>query len=136
MKYSRAFLEKRFDQLYQEASSIMQDRNPCQIGRGKCHSMREYPERHKNQPFCCGGCQHLTPKGCSVESLFCKLWVCEALEDEHRAMTSTGKVELSPMLQALAKIKKKAMAYGLLVYRGTKEVSIQNALWNQENVKP
>ncbi len=48
--------------------------NPCDWSNGKCRSMR----LSKDDGGCCEGCKHLSPKGCTVQSLACKLWLCES----------------------------------------------------------
>lgn len=48
--------------------------HPCDWGNGKCRRMR----LSKDDGGCCEGCEHLSPKGCIVQPLACKLWLCES----------------------------------------------------------
>jgi hypothetical protein len=126
MVHSRAFLEKKFDQLYARATVALQEHDPCQVRNGACFSMREYPENHVNEPFCCTGCKHLKPDGCSVESLFCKLWVCAPIDNVNK-QRRRGKMAYSPLFKELAAIRLQARKYDFLIWRGTKEESLDKA---------
>jgi hypothetical protein len=55
-----------YSELYREGEQVLRDNNPCKIQGGKCMAGE----------FCCGGCKHLGPNGCTVEALACKLWLC------------------------------------------------------------
>ncbi len=44
---------------------------------------------------CCQGCSHLGVKGCSVQALACKLWVCD---DAYEDLPFLAKVELYTLL--------------------------------------
>lgn len=41
--------------------------NPCGFKSKKC----------RRRVHCCDICGHLTPEGCSIQSLYCKMWFCE-----------------------------------------------------------
>jgi hypothetical protein len=68
-------------QLYEVLIAIGQQAldyyNPCDWRNGKCRRMRS----SEDDEGCCGGCQHLGDEGCTVESLGCKLWLCEDQRD-------------------------------------------------------
>jgi hypothetical protein len=130
MKHTRGFLEKKFDQLYAQADQAMLQANPCQVKAGACLSMREYPENHVNEPFCCTGCKHLGPTGCTVQSLHCRLWTCPPIDNENISR-KWGKRQLTPFFQELRRIKKEAQKYHFLIWRGTREESIARALKEQ-----
>jgi hypothetical protein len=100
MKHSKGFLEKKFDQLYSRAAAALDKHDPCKVQNGACFSMREYPENHVNEPFCCTGCKHLKPSGCSVESLFCKLWVCAPIDNVNKG-PAPGQDGVQPPLQGI-----------------------------------
>jgi hypothetical protein len=114
---SRAFLEERFDRLYAAACKALEDHDPCAVRGGQCYSMR----------FCCGGCRHLGPEGCTVESLHCRLWVCGPLDWIHISRAN-GKKAYSPLLGKLRRLTALADRYGFRIWRGTKEESIERAL--------
>lgn len=66
-----------YDILYQQASDALKRCDPCKFDeKGTCIAMREKAPGLENG--CCTGprCQHLTEKGCGVESLSCRLWLC------------------------------------------------------------
>ncbi len=48
--------------------------NPCDWRNGNCRRMR----LSKDDKGCCEGCEHLSPNGCTVQPLACKLWLCES----------------------------------------------------------
>ena len=132
MRLSRASLERRFDRLYAQASQLLGKHKPCAIEGGSCYSMRTDPARHRRMrmDFCCGGCTHLGPQGCTVESLHCKLFICEPLEKLH-IKRKDGRRVFSPLVQALRRLTAEADKYALRVFRGTREESIQKALRKQ-----
>ena len=90
------------------------------------------PERHTKMKFCCGGCQYLKQDGCSVESLYCRLWICEPLEklNQHR---EAGQRVNSPLQKKLIKLREEGRKYSLMVFRGDKEASIQQALRSRKD---
>jgi hypothetical protein len=133
MRHSRAYLEKKFDELYAGANAVLKGHNPCQIRGGACYSMRHFPEQHKNEPFCCTGCKHLGPEGCTVESLYCRLWICEPLERLHIKRRKGVRVP-DGLVKALRALRKRADHFGLQVFRGTKEDSIAKALRKQDRL--
>jgi hypothetical protein len=135
MRLSRAALEKRFDRLYAEAGRLLGVHQPCAIRDGSCYSMRTDPERHRRMrmAFCCGGCTHLGPQGCTVESLHCKLFICEPLEKLH-IRRKDGRRVYSPLVKALRRLTAQADKYAFRVFRGTREESIQKGLRKQERL--
>ena len=54
--------------------------NPCDWRDGKCRRMRS----SKDDRGCCEGCEHLGREGCTVQSLACKLWLCESQRNTFR----------------------------------------------------
>ena len=67
-KSNRAKLEL-YDRLYDIGNFLLKKYNPCSIKRGTCNGPYA-------TSFCCDGCKYKTSKGCSVKSLWCKLWLC------------------------------------------------------------
>lgn len=127
MSLTRSQLEAKFDALYAAADKAMTDHDPCAVRGGACYSMREYPELHKKMPFCCGGCKHLGPQGCTVQSLHCRLWVCGPLDWANIGRDGKKRV-YSPLLTKLRKLTALADHYGFRLWRATKEESIERAL--------
>jgi hypothetical protein len=56
-----------YNELYEEASELMKQYDPCRIKDGKCIRGR----------FCCDGCKYLSPNGCTTKALVCRIWLCE-----------------------------------------------------------
>ncbi len=63
-----------YDMLLAIGQQTLDYYNPCDWRNGKCRRMRS----SKDDGGCCVGCEHLSPKGCTVKSLGCKLWLCES----------------------------------------------------------
>lgn len=67
-------LEAAYDDLYRRGQAVLDKHKPCGFHKGPNGKIRcviaDGP--------CCGGCEHLGPKGCKVESLTCKLHLCGA----------------------------------------------------------
>lgn len=61
-----------YDTLFNEGVKQLRLRNPCNVrmedGEMRCNG---------DLKSCCFGCEHLTPNGCGVEALSCKLWLCD-----------------------------------------------------------
>ena len=55
-----------YEQLYRRGVDLFTMYNPCEIKEGRCI----------NGDFCCSGCPYLSDKGCTVQALWCKLWLC------------------------------------------------------------
>lgn len=72
----RRVLSAAYDKLYKEGEEIFRKYDPCRVHLSKlgntCACHPDDPERS----FCCRDCCHLTPNGCSIRSLSCKLWSC------------------------------------------------------------
>lgn len=62
-----------YDILLTLGQQTMDDYDPCDWRNGKCRRMRS----SKDDGGCCEGCEHLSQQGCTVQSLACKLWLCE-----------------------------------------------------------
>ena len=79
-------LSRKYDRLYNRAGAILKRDNPCQIQHGpdgvSCLDTRRKAARgetiFRGEQLCCSGCPHLGPKGCTVKSLICKVWLCSA----------------------------------------------------------
>ena len=56
--------------LYDAGNDVLRKHNPCEIKDGECAAGKGHLAR------CCGGCEHLTPTGCGVSALTCKLHLC------------------------------------------------------------
>jgi hypothetical protein len=69
-----------YDILLAIGQQILDYHNPCDWRYGKCRRMRS----SKEDGGCCEGCKHLGLKGCTVESLACRLWLCESQRDMFR----------------------------------------------------
>ena len=66
-----------YDVLIALGQQTLDNYNPCDWRNGKCRRMRS----SEDDEGCCVGCQHLGDEGCTVESLGCKLWLCEGQRD-------------------------------------------------------
>lgn len=73
-------LSAEYDRIYKEADKIFRECNPCQFKGGRCTGNRRNINEardHTPKNGCCGRvCGHLSPKGCVVKTLGCKLYVC------------------------------------------------------------
>ncbi|MFA5994736.1 MAG: hypothetical protein WC823_07310 [Parcubacteria group bacterium] len=94
-------LSALYDELYAEASAILAEHNPCAIENGKCF---------RGEP-CCEDCNYLSrKKGCTVQSLVCKLFLCQAAINKFPACAA-----------ALSTLRKIAEEHHILGYRASKE---------------
>lgn len=88
--------KKLYKNMCKEASEI----NTCVFIDGQCK---------KGSYCCCNGCSHLTDSGCKINSLLCKIWICDVL-----------RAEMEPdSVNNLQKMWDEAGKEGFLVIRGT-----------------
>ena len=128
-KRIREALEKLYDRLYSEAEAVLNQYNPCQVGRCSagivCTEWREFqkPEAIKSsdnnaQPntLCCIRCRYHSPtKGCQADRpLTCKLWLCSA-----------AKICFPVAEKKLAELRDRAKIF--YYYRGNRKMSIDEA---------
>lgn len=64
--------------------------------------------------WCCSGCKHLGPNGCTVKALACKLWLCSKESDR----SSKARRKLDRLVRIAAQ-------YNLLTFRGSREESLE-----------
>ena len=111
-----------YDRLYDKASEIIQQRNPCDIKREEdgavtCRRTRLFPDYDRNGCLCCGGCPHLGPDGCTVRALGCRVESCGG--GAYSAELAQWPEGCYDELQVVAK---EARAIGIpLYYRASKE---------------
>lgn len=102
-----------YDLLYSMADFLIKKYNPCEIIDGTCLDYRI----NEKENFCCCNCPSLSGSGCTVKSLYCKLWLCES--------AIANQPELSEKLGVLWDI---AESNKLLLFRGSKERSLQERI--------
>ena len=110
----------KYDELYDKATSVLEKYNPCKIQNGTCHGFRANGLDVIQPPikcqFCCHGCAHLGPSGCTVKALYCKVWLC------HTAGQCNPECR-----EELASIERQAAKYNLLHARASKSESLERA---------
>jgi hypothetical protein len=113
--------EERYNDLYQKAENLMAIYNPCKSLDGKCKAGDHYYD----DSFCCDNCKYSSKEGCSVESLFCKLWTCRKTE---LLQSREFKLEQHKLLN-------EAFYHKLLIFRGSKEDVLSKDLTMKECIK-
>lgn len=58
-----------YDRLYAMAGKVLDKHQPC----ATCGRCEYFGGRTRG---CCEGCPFLSPQGCTIQSLGCKLWLC------------------------------------------------------------
>ena len=66
--------QRLYDVLFAVGQQVIDHHQPCHWKDGMCRRMRSI----KGDKGCCEGCRHLTNDGCAVQSLACKLWLCDS----------------------------------------------------------
>ena len=65
-----------YRRIYQLGEELFSKYKPCSINNeGLCLRGQD-----GGCNFCCADCAYITDTGCSVEALWCKLWVCGAIK--------------------------------------------------------
>lgn len=101
------------DALYARACKVFEGTNPCQVNKKGCAGCRA--NFVTKQERCCGGCKYLGPKGCTVQALYCKTWLCH-----HSQPTKEQQAELET-------IQDIAWTHYLLSFRGSKQDALEQA---------
>ena len=115
---NRIWLSWTHDLLYGAAEIAIGIFDPCQVKEGKC--------RRGN--FCCDGCKHLGLKGCKVQALACKVWLCD------EALTSSENAKCKMVLKAIGKMADRLNLNG---YRFSKEENlIRNGVAGPKRTAP
>ena len=91
---------KLYDRLYRHADKLIKKHNPCEIKDGKC--IDGVP--------CCNECPHLGERGCTVECLECKVFLCGTANEHFRQL-----------YRILKRIQIQAYRHNLLLMRSSKE---------------
>ncbi len=120
LTYTKEFLSNKYEELYNKASEILKKYNPCQIENDNCISGRKSIERkdiYGSFKFCCQGCKHLSPNGCTVKALYCKTWICNYLQQNGFGWGSEFAKEMREVIA-------EADRYDLLKFRSSKEESL------------
>lgn len=112
-KYSLKQRSKKYDELYLRASKILYKFNPCKIENRMCIRGRNF-----GLNFCCNGCSNLSAKGCTVQSLFCRTWLCGT------AAKALGK-KYKRFNRLMTRIDNEAQKYGLYLYRAGKSECLE-----------
>ena len=133
-RIEREVLSRVHDNLYARADAIIKEYNPCGIAkRGKhttClrgdksryNALLNYGEERNlawvaDRSFCCGGCEHLSENGCTVESIACKLWLCDSVAQ----MPKEAALELHKVREMTSRLH----LYGI---RYTKKQTVRSAM--------
>lgn len=106
-----------YDRFYRDGQAVLDYFQPCGFklvqGRVRCNGPDGVP--------CCQGCRHLTPTGCGVASLGCKLGLCynvALVRDDRGKLT----FEPTPVFVALETLRQQALRAGVpVVARASKE---------------
>jgi len=121
MKRSR---EEAYDKLYGLAVRVlakMDACNKCPISKG-CNELGEF---HYSKKWCCSGCPHAGPTGCTVEALACRLWLCDPESGRQYRRNNI-------LRKRLAILRNIAVKYDLYLARGNKEETLEHGhkgLW-------
>jgi hypothetical protein len=132
----RKLLEKIYDSLYDEASKVLSEFNPCEHKVcNSCHTClgkTDFTARkgsygdNTSEQACCIGCKYWN-KGCTAtKPLYCKVWLCGTAGKKHPLV-----------LKKLSIIEGKARGFFILQSREDKNTSISFALkwmnleWNK-----
>lgn len=96
--------------LYAEAEEVFrQYENPCDIKSlpdGSIQCQRGISPV-KGVAYCCRGCEHATPTGCSIKSLGCKLYWCYSGDTKTKPDLADGTNR--PIYTQITRLRQKAI---------------------------
>jgi hypothetical protein len=94
-------MKELYYKLYDEFSEILLKNNPCEWKENKCIHNRE----NNSEDGCCQGCTYNTAVGCNIQSLACKVFLCERafsnLSQENKAKWRSLVEEMDTKLPGL-----------------------------------
>lgn len=97
------------DRLYELASKMLKRYNPC----AECFATNCYRQHATER--CCEGCPYFK-NGCTVEALYCKLWLCRSVK------LKGNTTFIAKRLHTLERI---ARDYDLLLARATRKETLE-----------
>lgn len=103
-----------YDKLVRLADKVLAKYQPCAKCPVGCSTQRF------TKAWCCSGCPNLGPKGCTVNSLACKIWVCR----NHMMLAKVSAKERK-CFRRLDRLERIARHYQLYVGRAGKEKSLE-----------
>jgi hypothetical protein len=112
-KYSLEQRSQKYDELYERSSKILVEFNPCKIENEIC-----IQGRNGECNFCCDGCSYLSDKGCTVQCLYCRTWVCETAAKN----MSSEKYKIFNKL--MTQIDDEAKKYDIFMFRTEKSENL------------
>ena len=113
----RETFDRLYDNLVAEADAVLSIYNPCRacpITACSHDKAKWWDGTPLTKSFCCEGCKHLGPNGCTTTALYCKLWLCNKRK-EHTKL----------IIALLWEIKTKAASLDFLGFRESKEETYQ-----------
>lgn len=101
-----------YDFLYITGDQLIKKHNPCQVQL----SMDGLVECVDDIEVCCRGCEHLGYRGCKVNSLWCKLYICNRAEISQPSLSYR-----QYMATRLRDMKMVAVRYSLNKFRASRQ---------------
>jgi hypothetical protein len=100
-----------YRKLYQEGIDLFAEFDPCEIHDGGC-----YDGRNGGTDFCCSKCDSITDTGCTINSIYCKLWICGTLRSK-KELPKEFKDQLNALIRRSGELcRNRAGRYGLGKY--------------------
>ena len=138
--FTKSQLSQLFDDIYQEADTILRDHDPCQFNklfpktckRGVNYTyalnnatIEDTVKTIQDNSFCCDGCEFLGESGCRVKCIACKLWLCEM-----------DCKSFNKFRERVAHLSERATLFHFMGFRKSKEQTIKDSLnyWNAKKL--
>ena len=76
-------LSALYDRIYDIADGLLKKHNPCNIhSDGTKSSCQCHLHTTHRIHLCCTGCKYISPTGCTVKALACKLFLCPSIKNK------------------------------------------------------
>ncbi len=108
-----------YDRLYVLARKVLAQGKCCVTCPIKRRKMG-WRSEERSKSWCCSGCPHLGPQGCTVQALACSLWLCGSKDSRRYSRGHVSRAQ-----QRLDKIVLIAQHYQIHVARASKEQSLE-----------
>lgn len=109
--------EQLYDRLYAIAERILAKHQPCARCKSPC---AYFSNKSPVRSGCCTNCPFLGADGCTIKSLACKLWLCDAAAGE---WPINKKMHL--MSRQLSRLREIAIVHHIHYARATREEALE-----------
>jgi hypothetical protein len=107
---------RMYDVLYELGQEVLDKYDPC----NSCTT------------YCCNGCKYVSPKGCTVKCLRCKLWLCSEASSA-KALNEMRKLERIGYVFGLMDMRTSKRERMRLIRKYAKDPKYEEQKWSYQS---